>query len=280
MKACILALAVCALGSAPGPAEKLPVLLDKPFLGCFVGFQGSRDFEFVIGGDGEGELFFEKDRKRLTTFGCTLKLYYVLEEWSEEKNRWSYRTMKKEGFETTWTEGVLAPLEELIKFTATYTGDTRVEITHLFKKDGVEITSRIVESKSRNRQRVGVKVIVGDLYRHVTAGLEEREVKAKIRDSQIAVWPVGGARSSSRARIKLRKGEVKLPEEFPKGARKFSLESERYADHEFTLSTANEEFGKLEFRQKKILYHGFEVLWWPEPAKSEEKDCRLVIEVK
>ena len=61
-------------------AEELPATLDKPYLGCWLAFSDSRDFEFVIGGDGDAELFFIKNRKRLSTGGCTLKIYYALEE--------------------------------------------------------------------------------------------------------------------------------------------------------------------------------------------------------
>ena len=71
-----------------------------------------------------------------------------------------------------------------------------------------------------------------------------------------------------------------LTEECPKGARAFELESDRYGGHEFQLTTANPDFGLLEFVQQKRLIHGFFVNWFPEPTKVDEKDARLVIRVK
>ena len=102
MKRIVSALSVAlALFSSAG-AEELPATLDNPYLGCWLAFAESRDFEFVIGGDGDAELFFQKDRKRLTIGGCTLKIYYSVEERvkaKEGKTRWSYRRIVEDGFE-------------------------------------------------------------------------------------------------------------------------------------------------------------------------------------
>ena len=277
------ALAVSVLGLAgllPGVAGKLPVLLDKPFIGCFVGFTESRDYEFALGGDGASELFFKKGRNRHTTSGCTLHLDYVVEERDESKGRWVSRKMKEDGFDTAEVPTDQPEPGKPVVFTATYTGDTRVEITHLFTKKGVEISSRLVEKKTANEVRVGVKVLVGDMFRHIKEGeLPARELKAKLRDTEVVIWPVEADRSSG-VKVRFYEIGVKLPEKFPKGARKVSLESDRLADHEYTLATARESLGRFEFRQKRALLHGFSIYWWPDPAQSDERDCRLLIGVK
>ncbi|MCS5539418.1 MAG: hypothetical protein NZ804_05445, partial [Roseibacillus sp.] len=82
-------------------AEELPAALDQPFLGCWLAFSDSRDFEYLIGGDGDAELFFEKNRKRLTVGGCSLKIYYTVGEQVKAKGgktRWSYRRIVGDGF--------------------------------------------------------------------------------------------------------------------------------------------------------------------------------------
>lgn len=279
MKAFSLAAAAILAGSAAGPAGELPVIFEKPFLGCFLGFTEAREFQFALGGDGSSELFFMKDRdQRLSSGGLTVKFDYVLEEQEKGKKRWTNRTMQEDGFETSQKATVTPELDKPITFTATYTGGTKVEITHLFTKETVEIRTRILEKTTANPVRAGVRILVGDMYRHIKEELDERELKSKIKDSRIQVWPVGSRRSSGE-RIDLHEIDVKLQEKFPEGATKFQLESDRLADHEYTITTADERYGRLEFRQTRDLYHGFSVYWWPDPAKAAEKDCRMIFEV-
>lgn len=264
-------------------AKELPAMFDKPFLGCFLGFQGSRDFEFAIGGDGTSELFFIKDKKALRTNGLTLHIYYVVQEQMGKgtKKRWVNRTLQKDGFETEHEATAEPPVGKPIAFVATFTGDTKVECSHVLSKDKVEIATKIVSKKTKNPVRVGVRVVVGDMYRHVREEedkLSERELKTKVKGSEIAVWPVG-SRKRSGEKIDLYEIDVELPKKFPKGARKFALESPRLGDHKYSVSTASLENGTITFRQTKKLLHGFDLFWWPDPEKADDKDTRLVIEV-
>lgn len=275
MKSALTSLCLTGLLATNCWAGELPLIFDKPFLGCFVGYAGARDFEFGIGGDGTSELFFRKDRKtRLQTGGTTLNIYYVLEEKVSGK-KWTNRFMAEDGFETSSKETATPEVGKPISFTATYTGDTKVEITHVFTKSGVEISTRIVEKKTKNDLRVGVKVLCGDLYRHIKEPMDKREAKKKI-NGRIEAWPVGERRSE---RIDLSDLEVKLPEKFPKGASKFSLESDRIAEHKYTITTADPALGNISFKQKNEVFHGFHLYWWPDPAKATSKDSRMVIEV-
>ena len=279
MKITLIGLATAFVCSATGLAGELPIIFEKPFLGCFVGFSESRDFEFAIGADGSSELFFRKGKKeRLTTGGTTLNIYYVLEEKQKGKQKWTNRMMTEDGFETSFKETVTPERGKPISFTATYTGDTKVEVTHVFSKDGVEISTRILGKKTENELRVGVKVVIGDMYRHIKEKLTERELKSKIKKSRMQVWPVDSKRSSGK-KIDLYEIDIKMQEEFPKGATKFAMESDRLADHGYTISTADPKLGIIEFKQTKDLYHGFSLYWWPDPAKSKEKGSRMVIEV-
>jgi len=276
MKTALLALEAMFLAAASGFSGELPLIFDKPFLGCFVGYAEARDFEFAIGGGGTSELFFRKDRKtRLQTGGTTLKIYFVLEE-KVNGEKWTNRFMSEDGFETSFKETATPEMGKPVSFTATYTGDTKVEITHIFTKSSVEISTRVVEKTTKNEVRVGVKVLAGDLYRHIKEEITEREARTKIKEGRIEVWPVGSKR---RKRIDLSDLEIKLPEEFPKGASKFSLESDRIADHEYSLTTADPALGNITFKQRNELFHGFSLYWWPDPAKGKKKDARLVIEV-
>ena len=257
-------------------AEELPAGLDKPFLGCWLAFSDSRDFEYLIGGDGDAELFFEKNRERLTVGGCSLKIYYTVGEQVKGKGgkpRWSYRRIVEDGFEDFEKETGEPPMGKPVSFTATFTGGIKVRITH------VEISTKILEKgESKGALRAGVKILVGDLFRHIEdEDLEEKETESKLEDTKISVFAAGARRAS---RIKFEDYDTVLTEECPKGARAFELESDRYGDHEFQLTTANPDFGLLEFVQQKRLIHGFFVNWFPEPTKVDEKDARLVIKVK
>ena len=266
----------------PAASEELPATLDKPYLGCWLAFSESRDFEFVIGGDGDAELFFIKNRKRLSVGGCTLKIYYVVEEKVKGKggaSRWISRRMVQDGFEDFGKETAEPPLRKPLGFTATFTGGIKARIVHVFTKSGLEISTRIIDKgESKGDLRPGVKVLVGDLFRHIDdADLEKRETESKLEDTRISVLPVGGRRAS---RIKFEDYDSVLTEECPKGARAFALESDRYGDHEFQLTTANPDYGVIEFVQKKKIIHGFYVNWFPDPMKAEENDARLLIKVK
>ncbi len=273
-----VALALLLLVPGEGRGGELPAIYEKPFLGCFVGFRESRDFDFAIGADGTSELFFKEGDERLSLHGSSIKFRYILEEQQKGKTKWTNRTMQEDGFETTQKETASPEPGKPVTFTATFTGDTKVEITHVFSRDSVLIRTRILEKKTEGKVRVGVRVSVGDLYRHIKEKLPERELKSKIKDSELRVWPVEG-RSSSGEKIELYE-DLKLQEEFPKGATKFSLESDRIGDKEIIFSTGNEDLGWFQFRQTRELYHGFSTYWYPDPEKSAEQDCHLVVEVK
>lgn len=255
------------------PGGELPAVQEKPFLGSFLGFSGSRDFDFAVGADAESELFFKERRERLKLNDSVIRFYYVLEE--KIKDRWISRRMTEDGFETAYDATDEPEPGKPISFVATFTGETKVEIVHVFGKDTVTIANRIVDKKTENEVRVGVKIVIGDLYRHLTGEVSERELRSKIKKSTVTVEPVEGKKT----RLDLDK-KFTLQEEFPKGARSFSLKSDRIGGHEFMVRTEESALGRFEFRQTREAYHGFPFLWWPNPEKNGEKGARLVVEVK
>jgi len=261
--------AMVVLGVGGVQAGELPVWTDKPYMGCFVGYE-ARNFDFGLGGDGTSELHL-KDRKKRLSYSLHFSLRYVLEE--EIKGKWVRRQLAEDGFETAQT-ATITP-EKPITFTATYTGDTKVRIGHEFGKKGIAIRSEIIGKKTANPVRAGVEVVVPDLYRHLEAGLSERELKKKIRRSEIEVT----SKEGKRAKFDLYEDE-NLEKLFPGGARRFAIESERIDGKEVVLATESEELGILTFRQGKKLLHGLSVFWWPDSLKKSEAGCRLWVEVK
>jgi len=250
-------------------AGELPLLQEKPHLGYFTVYE-TRHFDFAIGGDAESEIFFKERRERLSKWRA-FKVRYLLEEKIE--GRWVRRKMREEGFGTT-AKASAAP-EKPVLFTATHTGGTKVEISHGFDNRRVWIGTRIVESPTRNPVRAGVEVVVPDLFYYLKRDIEERDLKRKVGRSRVTVVPVEGRRE------RIRFHEIKdLDDLFPKGAREVSIESDRIAGARVTFSTAGDTTGAIKFDQRKHLYHGFNLLWWPDPVKDGSMGCRLLIEVR
>ena len=254
-------------------AGELGSMDEKPWIGIFSGMEG-RNFDFALGGDGESEVFFKKSGKRLSRHS-TMIVRYILQEQSGGK--WVTRQMQDDGFETKQKPGMD---DDVVTFTATYTGDTKVEIVHEFDSSDVEIGVKIVDFTTKNPLRVGVYVNVPDFYRSLREtedDLSERELKKKIDDLEIAVVPLEGRTQKLRDLHEEGTNLVKL---FEKGAREVSFEAKGTGGKEVTLSMKEEDLGKLEFQQNKRIYHGFQTYWWPVPDKTGHEDCRLVIEVK
>ena len=107
--------------------------------------------------------------------------------------------------------------------------------------------------------------------------MKERDLKKKISDVRIEVVPFEGRTQKMRD---LHEEDTNLVKLFPKGALEVSFEADSMAGKEVTLSTKDEDLGKLTFQQNKMLYHGFQAFWWPVPKKTAEEDCRLVIEIR
>lgn len=252
------------------PAGELPQLTEKPWLGCFAGHEG-RGFDFAVQSDGESKIYFKRGSKRLS-FSTIFPVYYILEE--EINGKWVSRRMQEDGFETG-QEATDEP--EKLTFTATYTGDTKVEITHEFDREGVVIGTRILEKTTTNPIRCGVRVTIPDLYRNLEEDgkLDERELKRKV-DAEVS----GETRSGEGVKADLyEKPQLDGPDYFPDGARTFTFECEKIDGQELTLSTVDESAGWIQIEQTKTAFNGFNLFWWPDPAKAGTPGARLKIEV-
>ena len=245
---------------------------EKPWIGIFAGIDG-RSFDFALGGDGESEVFFKKSGKR-ASLHTTMKIRYVLQE--QINGKWVTRQMDEDSLESKSEPSIE---HDEVKFTATYTGDTKVEITHAFDNSDVEIGVKIVEKTTKNPVRAGVYVNAPDFHKHLrdVEEMKERDLKKKISDVKVEVTPLEGRKEKMRD---LHEKETNLAEKFAKGAKEVSFESDSIAGKEVTLSTKDEDLGVLMFQQNKMLYNGFQAFWWPKPDKTGEADCRLLIEVK
>lgn len=252
-------------------AGDLPMLQEKPWLGVFVGYEG-RGFDFALGSDGESQIHFKKGRTRISGFN-SFKVHYVLEEFVGK--RWVRRQMSQEGFETT--QEASEDVEE-VTFVATYTGDTKVQIVHRFDKGLIEIESKVLAKTTENEIRIGVEVAVSDLYRSVKEkGLSKRELRDKIKDAQVR----GVTMKGKRLKVDLDENpELDGEEFFADGAKEISIESDKIAGREVLLRTKNEDAGRIEVEQSREAFHGFRMIWWPDPAKIGTEGCVLELQVK
>jgi hypothetical protein len=251
-------------------AGELPTLQDKPWLGCFVGHEG-RGFDFALGADGKSEIHFKKGSKRISVFSY-FPVTYILEE--QVNGKWVSRQIKEDGFETNDK-----PTEEpeKVTFIVTYTGDTKLEVTHEFDSGEVTIGTKLASKTTENPLRWGVRVTVPDLFRNIKEDdLSERELKKKV-DAEVTGETVKGQRVKADL---YEKPKLDGPDYFGDGAKTISFESDKIAGRELVLSTVDEDAGSFEIRQTKDAYHGFNIFWWPDAAKSASSDGHLLLKVK
>ena len=263
-KTYLVALGILVAGSVFGGS--LPSLLEKPWLGCFVGHE-DRGFDFALGTNGASQLHFKQGGNRISLF-ASFKVSYILEE--KIGDRWVRRTMGEDGFDS---DSKATDEPEKVTFTATYTGDTKVEITHEFEKGEVLMGIKILKKKTDNPIRCGVVVTIPDLNR----GVEETELSKR----DLKRWVDAEVKGETLEGKRLKADLYKMPklgsaEYFEGGAKTFTFESARIAGREVTLSLAEEETGRIDVDQTRPAMHGFSLNWWPDPEKAGAK---LLLEV-
>jgi hypothetical protein len=253
------------------------MLIDKPWLGCFAGFESS-GFDVAVGADGESLVYFKSRGKRLSDT-VAAKLNYFVEE--EIKGKWVRRQMQEDGFDTKQEPN---PDAERVTFTATFTGDTKMEIDHVFNRSEILVSARIVDKKTSNPVRVAVQTLVGDLYRNIERDVDKEDLEdvleEKIKKTRLEIVPVEGRAKKYDLGETMRESEKEEFESLIPELKEVQLSSERIGSQSITWTTEEEDFGSLELKQTKPLYHGFYVIWRPDPAKAGEEKSRLSIEVK
>lgn len=263
-------LMIGAVAAGGAMAGELPQLTEKPWLGCFAGFEG-RAYGLAVGADGKSEFYFKQGSKR-TSIHSNFKLTYNLEE--KVNGKWVRRTFKDDAFET---KDEASDEGDDIAFVVEFTGGTKVEVTHEFGKTEFIVGTKIVEKTTENPVRCGVSVMVADLYkRFEDKGKSERDLKKEI-DGEVAGETVKGERKKADL---YEKPELGGSDYFEGGAKWFSIESEKMMGKEMIISSVNEGSGVIEVNQKKNAYNGFYLNWYMDPAKAETTGAKVKVAVK
>lgn len=273
MKTFLAAASIASLAIVgPAVSAELPVLPEKPWIGFWIGYE-QRDFDFGVGGKGEGELFLkERGREgveRISLFR-SLKVHYIVEE--EIGGKWQRRTLEENLFET---EQAASAEVEKFEFVAAYKGETKIRVGHFFDGKEIQISTELVSTESKNPIRVGVEVVFPDLYR-LNEEISERELKKKMKGDEVRAVRLDGKKFKYDIYE-----EVSLEDEavLGKGAIEFSLESQNLAKKTINLSLGAPKTGKFLFSQKKPLHSGFAAIWYPEKVADSKVLPVLVIEV-
>ena len=256
-------------------ASGLGSLGEKPWLGVWVGRNG-RSFDFAIRTDGASEIHLKKGGKRASIHSF-FAVRYVLEEKIGAK--WVRRQLAKESLESAQESSLEA---EKALFTASFTGETKIAIAHEFEKSEVFVAVNVLEKMTKNPVRVGVEVVVPDFYRHIKADEKERDLKKSLKGHDLQMVRNDGKKVKLDEKV-LSKVNLKLESPDLLGTntvKLFEIKSVKMDGRELSLTTEEDDYGELELRQTKPLFHGLSVLWWPKEDKIGQDGCRLVIKVR
>lgn len=256
---------------------ELPTMQEKDWLGVFAAMEG-RNYDFKVRTHGGSEMLMKKNKKVVSIHSVFAVRCVLLEQ---EGKKWVKRTLDKDSLESKQE----ASLDlEKVAYTANFTGDTKLGITHEFDGEEVLVGVKVLEKKTKNPLRIGMEVVVPDLYKlHGKDKPTEREMKKKLKDFEIRMISTDG-----KTKLKLDGGDV-VEEEFKldakdqlgdKTVKYFSIESDKMGDNQLVLTTEEEDYGEMEIKQTKPLYHGLTVRWFPKEDKIGKEGCRLKIEVK
>ncbi|NNC89043.1 MAG: hypothetical protein HKN82_11345 [Akkermansiaceae bacterium] len=258
-------------------AEELPMLSEKPWLGCFAGFESS-SFDVAVGSDGETIIYHKNRGKRLSDIVAT-KVRFILEE--EVKGKWVKRKIQEDGFATSQEPN---PDADEVRFTATYTGGTKVQIDHEFSRGKVLLGVKVVEKTTENPVRAGVETMVGDLFRNIERDVPKDELEDvlddKIQKTRLKLEPFEGSARKYDLGDTMKEDEKAEFDELVQKLKSVELSSEKIGNNRIVWMTEDTGKGYLELRQTKPLYHGFYVVWRPLPGKEGEEGSRLEMEMK
>ncbi|MDP0491148.1 MAG: hypothetical protein Q7Q71_08895 [Verrucomicrobiota bacterium JB023] len=250
-------------------ADYLESMHEHPWVGYWVGYE-DREFDFGIGAKGNGELFLKQRQKgemtRISAFR-SLKMRYLLEE--KAGDNWISRSMVEDGFETS--QDPSGDVEKA-EFEVSYKGGGAAKVTHTFERGEVHIGIEWVKKPEGKEARLGIEVIIPDLYR-LKSDIEERELKEKLEDDEVRAVRV----DNKKFKVEF-EDDVTLSDEdvLGKGATEFEITSKQLADKSINLSNTKDKGGVFYFDQKNPLHEGFSVMWYPEESVA---DSQLIIEV-
>lgn len=255
-------------------ADALPFLSEKPWLGCWIGYE-EKEFDYSITAkDFYGTVSLKektKDGWKRISEQRVIKLNYLVEE--ERGGKWQRRSIEPDSFETTQGASDEAESFEVV---ATYKGGTKLKVSHEIDGKEVMISVAIVETESSNPIRAAVDVIIPDLYK-LKEGMEERELKKKLKGDEVRLKTVAGKKVKFDLYEEINLATEKGLEE---GVLEFSLECKNFAEKLIILSSEVEKTGKIFFRQKGVMNEGFTATWYPEEIEEGKPTPKLVFRVK
>ena len=254
-------------------ADTLPALTEVPWLGFWQGYE-RREFDFGVNDRGEGELFLKErvkgDMERITD-SRSVKVFYLVEE--ETGGAWKKRTL--EVLELESEQAASDDLKEC-SFVAPYKGGTKVKINHRFDGDEVFITVEMLEGESQNPVRLGVEVLIPDLYRLAT-DIDQRELKKKLKGDKVAVETLAGKKMKFDLSDEI---NLETEKDLVDGVLEFSLDCKNLAEKTISMRSTVEKTGKIVFGQKGPMNEGFTATWYPMAVEEGKPLPELVIKVK
>ncbi len=262
-------LALLALLTSSVFAE-LPVHADRTeWLGYFVGWDG-RKFDYGVGSeDLEGLLHVKKGKARKSH--KEIKVNFLVQE--EIKGKWVTRQPIKEGGYTTTAKEAILNSKKPVDFTLTVTGDTKVEFVHAVTSKGVMVKPKVIEKKTENPIRVGVKFSLRSFH-----GIKSDTEKEKIEDAIRSDLLTGKRlKDGKKVKVKFSDTDVDINDEnhFAEGMSELEIKSKEYETNSFVIEQGSEKVGVIEVEAKKELYMGMTLYWWANNDKLGERDCYL-----
>ncbi|MCH1508689.1 MAG: hypothetical protein L7T84_05760 [Akkermansiaceae bacterium] len=247
---------------------ELPVHADRTeWLGYFIGWEG-RKYDYGVGSeDLEGLLHPKKGKTR--TSHKEVKVNFVVQE--EIKGKWvTRRPVSEDPFTTTAKEAILNS-KKPVDFTVTVTGDTKVEFVHAVSSKGVMVKPKVIEKKTENPIRVGLKFSLR-AFHSIKSDTEEEKIEKAIRSD---VFIGKRLKDGKKVKVKFSDTEVDLNDEkhFAAGMSELEIKSKQYGSDSFVIEQGSEKIGALEVEAKSEIYRGLTIYWWANNDKLGERDC-------
>ncbi len=242
------------------------------WLGYFVGWE-HRPYDLGIGADGNSSLFIKEKGKRVSN--KQIEMRYLIEE--EIDGKWVTRKfLSEDGLASPNKEGI-DPKNPVVLVT-TVTGDTKVEWTHLPSGDSFTLIPKLIEKKTENKIRVGVRFNLPSLYRFDEVP-NKRELKAKVGGDYVI-----GIRLKDKKKVRAKFTDLEddiMSEEFLKdGASSVEVRSGGIADRTFLVENSSPKAGRIDLITKGPLHKSFKVLWMANMEKLGEKETSVTFSVE
>jgi len=249
---------------------ELPVHADRTeWLGYFIGWDG-RKFDYGVGSEDLEGLLHPKKGKARTTHR-EVKVNFVVQE--EIKGKWVTRKAVKEGGYTTTAKEAILNSKKPVDFTLTVTGGTKVEFLHAVSSKGVMVKPKVIDKKTENPIRVGLKFSLR-AFHSIKSDTEEEKIEKAIRND---VFIGKRLKDGKKVKVKFSDTEVDLNDEkhFAEGMSELEIKSKQYGSDSFVIELGSDKVGVLDVDAKKEIYRGLTIYWWADNEKLGERDCYI-----